>query len=204
MPKGKAISYTIAELEWIKSRRTLTRRDLHTMFCETFDRSDVSQQALTALCKRNNWLTGRTGKFKKGNIPAPNARPKGPNATSFKPGQRPPNLKPMFYERTNKDGYIEIKVPEVNPHTGHKTRFRLKHAWVWEQHNGPLPPGHAIAFRDGDPLNTDISNLICVPRSVLARMNKIYKCGEHHGKQREAIIAMALIDDKTQKLRADN
>ena len=36
------------------------------------------------------------------------------------------------------------------------------HRVVWEQHNGPVPPGHHIHHIDGDTLNNDIANLTLV------------------------------------------
>ena len=43
--------------------------------------------------------------------------------------------------------------------TGRRTKTVYLHHVVWEQHHGPIPPGHKLAFRDGDHTNCDISNL---------------------------------------------
>jgi hypothetical protein len=43
-----------------------------------------------------------------------------------------------------------------------KQRRQLAHRWLWEQANGPIPDGHEIHHRDHNPLNNDLSNLMCV------------------------------------------
>jgi hypothetical protein len=40
--------------------------------------------------------------------------------------------------------------------------------------NGPIPPSHAIAFRDGDRSNCAIENLEMVSRAELARRNVMW------------------------------
>ena len=43
-----------------------------------------------------------------------------------------------------------------------KQRRKLAHRWEWEQANGPIPDGYEIHHVDHDPLNNDLSNLLCV------------------------------------------
>jgi hypothetical protein len=173
--KGAAIPYSDAELAWIEAHHDLPRRDLHAQFVAHFGRTDVSQQNLTALCKRKGWLTGRTGQFVRGQ-PSHNKgktgfRPAGSEKGWFRKGRRAPNTLPLWSERIGKDGYIEMKVPLRNPYTGHETRFMHKHRYLWEQANGPLPEGHALKCLDGDKTNTDPENWIAVPRALLPRLN---------------------------------
>lgn len=173
--KGAAIPYSAAELTWIEAHHRLTRRELHAQFVARFERTDVSQQNLTALCKRKGWLTGRTGQFVQGQ-PSHNKGKKGvryPGSEKgwFTKGTRAPNTLPLWSERIDQDGYIEMKVPMRNPYTGHKTRFMHKHRYLWEQVNGPLPKGHALKCLDGDKTNTDPENWFAVPRALLPRLN---------------------------------
>lgn len=173
--KGRAISYSAAELAWIKTHATDPRAAAHAAFCEHFNRHEVSLTNFHSLCKRNGWLTGRTGQFIKGQAPNNKGKqmPFHPNsaATRFKSGTIPPNVLPMWSERIGKDGYIEMKVPLVNPHTGHKTRFMHKHRYLWEEANGPLPEGMVVKFKDGDRTNCDLGNLEAIPRAILPRLN---------------------------------
>nr|WP_282576146.1 HNH endonuclease [Sinorhizobium meliloti] len=51
-----------------------------------------------------------------------------------------------------------ISIDQKNPHTGFERRYVLKHRYLWEQKNGPLPAGTRLRCLDGDRQNTDPSN----------------------------------------------
>ena len=141
------------------------RKELTSAFNEKFN-SSHSQNNLAALCKRNSWLTGRTGCYKKGNIPHPLARPKGPNKTSFKKCSRPHNWKPVGSTRICKDGYLEVKIQE--PRT-----WRQQHVLTWEKQNGKTPDGFCIVFADGDKTNITPSNLELISRNENLQRNRL-------------------------------
>lgn len=171
MTSGAWITYSAEELAWIEAHSTLPRRDAHAQFCAAFGRQDVSLTNLTALCKRNGWLTGRDGRLQPGNVP-PNKGKKMPfnenNArTQFKKGNLPHNTKYLGHERVSVDGYVEISIAETNPHTGYERRYVLKHVHLWEKANGPVPEGMCLKCIDSDRLNTDPSNWELIPRSML-------------------------------------
>ncbi|MGQ2906716.1 MAG: HNH endonuclease signature motif containing protein [Aliihoeflea sp.] len=172
--KGHPISYSAAELAFVELRQCMTRRLLHAEFVRAFGRTDVTLGALTALCKRKGWLTGRTGQFVPGQVPANKGKPMPYNAnsarTQFKKGQRPHNTNYAGHERVSKDGYVEISVEKTNPHTGFERRYVLKHRWLWEQKHGPLPDGMCLKCL-GDRLDTDPANWALVPRAMLPRLN---------------------------------
>lgn len=143
------------------------------MFCARFLRRNVSLGSYSGLCKRMGWMTGRTGCFEKGLVPHNKGKPHDHpscRATRFKKGAVPANITPMWTERTDREGYVELKVPERNPHTGHKTRYVHKHRYLWEKKNGPLPAGHVLKSLDGDKANTDPSNWVAIPRALLPRL----------------------------------
>lgn len=172
----KAIHYTPEQLQFVSDNRTLVISELTAQFNKKFG-TDISALNLNSLRKRNGWKTGRTGRFEK-HAEAWNKGMKGINLggveTQFKPGQVPPNVKPLGHERVcSKDGYILVKVAETNPYTGHKTRYRPKQHVVWEKHNGPIPKGHVIKIMDGNKHNCDIANLELIKQSVNLRMNKL-------------------------------
>lgn len=187
---SRPIIYTQEQLDWVKANCTLVLSELHAQFCQVFDRHDVSAVNLNALRKRNGWKTGRTGRFEKGHA-SHKGGPGGPNRTSFKKGHAPANVRPLYSERVSKTGYIEIKVPEPNPYTGAPTRFRQKHVWLWEQANGPVPPKHAVVFKDGNKLNCVLENLACVHRRVLQAMNQNFKVSEYPEEVRPSILAVS-------------
>jgi len=41
-------------------------------------------------------------------------------------------------------------------------RWAFVHRMVWEEHNGPIPEGMIVSFRDSNKLNCDISNLMLI------------------------------------------
>lgn len=100
---------------------------------------------------------GKRNRFPKGHIPAnkgvkmsaevyEKAKP-----TMFKPGNLPHNTKYDGHTRLTKDGYIMVRIA--------KGKYVLEHRHLWEQHHGPIPPGHIIKFKDGNSQNITIDNL---------------------------------------------
>ncbi|WP_299202469.1 HNH endonuclease signature motif containing protein [uncultured Amphritea sp.] len=168
--KGVAIKYSDEELQWISDNRTMTISDMHETFIKTFSRSDVTSVNLHSLRKRKGWKTGRSGQFKKGNVPAANARPKGPNSSSFKKGRKPHTWKPIGTERLTKEGYLQRKVTDTG---STKDDYVEVHRIAWEELNGPIPKGSIIIFKDGDRLNCDPDNLMMISRAEHCVINKM-------------------------------
>ena len=175
MRNRRHIHYSRAELAWISRYRRLARLRLHALFCERFNRRDVSMDNLKAFCTRMGWKTGRTGQFKPGQISWNKGKKMPYNAnsarTQFKKGNLPHNTKYLGHERVSKDGYVEISVNEMNPHTGYERRYVLKHKYLWEQKYGPVPKGMCLKALDGDRQNTDPDNWELIPRGMLPLMN---------------------------------
>lgn len=173
--KGRAIHYSEAELLWIRGHRDWPRKQMHAAFVERFGRSDVSQSNLTGLCKRMGWLTGRNGQFEKGQEPPNKGRkgfcPPGSEKGWFRKGQKPHTWRGAGHERIDsKDGYVVMILEETNPWSGGPTRPVLKHRYLWEQANGPVPEGHCLKCLDGDKTNTDPANWVAVPRALMPRL----------------------------------
>lgn len=118
--------------------------------------------------KKNHGLSsGLDGRFKPGQVPF-NKGKKGVGGwepTQFQKGHRPHNYKPVGAERVNEDDYVDVKIADPN-------RWKGKHILLWEEHNGPVPPGHVVIFGDGNRRNFDPDNLILVSRAQLAVLNK--------------------------------
>ena len=75
-------------------------------------------------------------------------------STRFKKGCKAVSAKPIgFISEIKRRGktWKNIKVSEK--------KWQLYHEYVWEQHNGKMPERHFVKFKDGNQLNTDISNL---------------------------------------------
>lgn len=176
MTKGRAIDYMPEELAWVEAHKDWPRAQLHSAFCFYFDRQDVSQDSLKALCHRNGWMTGRTGRIEKGAVPHNKGKPMPYNANSaatrFKKGQRPANKQFVGYERIDRrEGYVMLCVAEPNPWTGAPTHMVHKHRWLWERANGQVPEGHRLKCLDGDKTNTDPANWACIPKALAPRLN---------------------------------
>ncbi|MCB4863316.1 HNH endonuclease [Sphingobium sp. PNB] len=213
--KGRQIPYSAEEREFIRSVSQWPRHEAHAAFCQKFSRDDVSLKNFNALCKRNGWLTGRTGCFAKGQTPhnkgvpcEPGRGGRHPNArrTQFKKGNQPHNTNYLHHERVSKDGYVEISIDEQNPHTGFERRYVLKHKWLWEQANGPVPKGYALKCL-GDRLNTDPSNWELVPRALLPRLaggnryNPKLAFDDAAPELRPAILAVAKLEHQARAIR---
>lgn len=164
--RGAPIIYSETELGFIKANCTLTRKELHRQFHATFGRPDISQSNVSSLCKRNGWLTGRTGCYEKGNIPHPHSGMKGPNSTSFKKGVMPHNWKPVGSTRISKDGYLEIK-------TAAPKTWTQAHILLWREQHGEIPKSHCVVFVDGDKNHIELSNLELITRTENLHINKL-------------------------------
>jgi len=169
-----AIPYGAQERAWLEAHCTMHRPTMAAQFNAKFGRN-VALKNLNAMCKRNGWLTGRTGHYTK-NQAAWNKGKKMPfNAnsakTQFKKGHAPSNRKPIGHERMGKDGYILVKTDAVNPHTGFNGFWEPKHKFLWEQENGAVPPGMVLKSIDGDRLNTSPDNWRLIPISMLGQLS---------------------------------
>jgi hypothetical protein len=99
--------------------------------------------------------------------------------TQFKKGGRTgaaaKNWCPVGTIRSDPKGYLRIKVREWTEGEafgfGNTKIWPLLQRHVWEEHNGPIPPAHAIVFKDSNRANCAIENLECVSRGELMRRN---------------------------------
>lgn len=114
--------------------------------------------------------------------------------TRFKPGQPSNTWRPIGAERTNKGGILYRKVAD----TGNKrTDWRPVHVMLWEEHNGPVPAGHFLVFKDRNPANITIDNLALVTRAENMRRNSIDRYPPEY---RQAAITLGWFNRKLNKL----
>lgn len=117
---------------------------------------------------RKGWAPGRmaVGQFKTGQLS----------------GMARRKLKPVGTERISKDGYLERKIHNGAPvgvsreeaNRLRQRRWRAVHVIVWEAAHGPLPQGHAVAFKNGDKRDIRIENLECVTRAETMARNTLH------------------------------
>lgn len=71
--------------------------------------------------------------------------------------------------RLNADGYVDMKIKEG------LRAWRPFHILLWEDVHGPLPKGHILRFKDGDPLDIELDNLELISRAENMRRNTIHR-----------------------------
>jgi hypothetical protein len=117
--------------------------------------------------------SGRKSRFKKGHKPwnfGHKGLQIGGTSTQFKLGHIPHNTKENGATRLSKDGYLEIRTSVGC--------YEFVHRLVWIKHHGEIPPGYAVVFKDGNPMNLKISNLECISRSELMKRNSFLRYPE--------------------------
>jgi hypothetical protein len=120
---------------------------------------------------------GAACRFQKGHVPAnkglrrPGFAPGKMAETQFKPGQKCHNWKPIGSERLTDDGYLQRKMTD----TGYPPRDWIGvHILLWEQHHGPVPAGHCVAFRNGNRTDIRIDNLELITRRERMLRNTVH------------------------------
>lgn len=109
---------------------------------------------------------GQRYQYEKGHVPA-NKGKKMPEHlkerikhTWFKKGSIPPN--------TKFDGYVSFRKDSNDTYYAHirvsAGRFKLLHRHIWEQHNGIIPNGHIVTFRNGNTSDLRLENLELITR----------------------------------------
>jgi hypothetical protein len=116
----------------------------------------------------------KKGCFRPGQAPPNKGRKMSPEVyrkaapTMFQPGTRRGaannNYVPIGHETMRSDDYWWVKIAEK--------KWELKHRLLWEKHNGPIPPGMLIIFRDGNPHNFSLDNLEMITRKELCTRNR--------------------------------
>lgn len=95
--------------------------------------------------------------------------------TRFKKGHRPQTWVPIGSKRITKDGILQTKVSD----TGYTPRdWKSVHSLLWEAHNGPVPAGHIVVFRNGNRRDIRIENLELITRVENMRRNSIHNLPE--------------------------
>ncbi|MDR2186876.1 MAG: HNH endonuclease [Azonexus sp.] len=132
------------------------------------------------LSGRLDGVIGKESRFQNGHTPW-NKNMKGlchanSVATQFKPGhlggRAAERLAAIGAERLSKEGYL---VRKINNDLPMHRRWRFVHLLLWEAAHGPLPPGHALCFKDGDKRNITLENLELITRGELMARNTIHR-----------------------------
>ena len=95
-------------------------------------------------------------------------------------------------EYITKDGYIECKFEG-------ERQMKLKHKYLWEKANGPIPSGHALIFKNGIKTDCRLDNLMLVSRAELLAMNRRFK-ELQRPETKETIALLAKVYVKSQNI----
>ena len=123
------------------------------------------------------YLGGKATQFKKGHAPANKGQKMSTEVyqkvahTMFKKGSKPMNTQPIgtIHQRRDTGGkmYLYIKIADCN--------WQLLNRYTWEQHNGPIPKGMVVVYKDGNYLNNDIDNLLMITKKENMARNTIQR-----------------------------
>lgn len=151
----------------VANNKGRTAKDMAELVSRTFQK-EINAEQIKALRGRLKIDSGLTGRFEKGHVP-PNKGRKGYHAPGcekgwFKKGETSWNHANVGDEAWTTDGYLKVKIAEPN-------KWRHKHILVWEKHNGPVPEGFMVTFKDQNHANCSIENLALISKSENAIMN---------------------------------
>ena len=185
--KPRKIKYTNKEIQIIKeiyphvSSDEVAKRLGRTVKSVYYKAKDLgvkkSEEYLSTLAsgRFNKFKPFKETQFKKGHTPFNKGKKQEEymsqdkidksKATRFKKGHKPHNTKHDGYQSLRSDGYLYVKIDEGV--------HELKQRVIWEQHNGPIPEGMSIVFKDGNRLNCKIENLEMLSRDQLMLRNTI-------------------------------
>jgi hypothetical protein len=123
------------------------------------------------------YLGGKATQFKKGSVPANKGQKMSTEVyqkvakTMFKKGTVPPNTQPIgtIHQRRDTGGkmYQYIKLADC--------KWQLLNRYTWEMHNGPIPKGMVVVYKDGNYLNNDINNLLMITKKENMARNTIQR-----------------------------
>lgn len=110
--------------------------------------------------------------------------------TYFKKGERPTNERPV--------GNISIvngyKLRKKSMEGSYWDRWEFLHRAVWEEANGPIPEGHIVSFKDGNPMNCELDNLMLITRRESQQLTA-RRLRSGNPELTEAAVAMIRLND---------
>ncbi|MDH1281012.1 HNH endonuclease [Pseudomonas chengduensis] len=123
--------------------------------------------------QRLSGMQGQSSRFQKGHTTW-NKGMKGLSLggvdTQFCKGNMPHNWVPVGTEQI-RDGYLWRKVTD----TRHRSDWKQVHVMLWEQHNGPVPKGLILCFKDGNKQHIALANLELRTRAEHMQKNTIHR-----------------------------
>lgn len=154
-------------------------KEIAQMVNERFGDGTITVKQTRGYLKNHKIKTGRTSCFTKGHIPWTKGKTieeilRDPEKirrfyeNQYKKGNVPHNALPLGTIIKNADGYL---IRKKQMEGSQWERWEMLHRAVWEKHNGPIPEGMMVTFKDGNTENCDIGNLILIDMAENVAMN---------------------------------
>ncbi len=151
----------------IANNKGRTAKEMAELVSQTFQK-EINTAQIKAIRGRLKIDSGLTGRFVKDDPrcfhPQKGYHAPGSEKGWFKKGETSWNHAEIGDEAWTTDGYLKVKIAEPN-------KWKQKHILVWEKHNGPIPEGFMVTFKDQDHANCSIENLALISKSENAIMN---------------------------------
>lgn len=151
----------------IANNKGRTHKEMAELVSRTFQK-EINAAQIKAIRGRLKIDSGLTGRFVKDDPrcfhPQKGYHAPGSEKGWFKKGETSWNHANVGDEAWTTDGYLKVKIAEPN-------KWRQKHILLWEKHNGPVPEGFMVTFKDQDHANCSIENLALISKSENAIMN---------------------------------
>ncbi|PHM45916.1 hypothetical protein Xmau_00307 [Xenorhabdus mauleonii] len=196
----KALFFYSDEMKlWMKENYRLVRHQLTDAFNVQFN-TNQSRESVCGLRKRLGLRVRQSATWEKGYKPIHTGTKGVLKATSgsFKAGHDAiGNKREVGAERINSCGYMEIKI--ANPSV-----WRLKHLVIWEEHHGERSKNHVITFKDGNPLNCQIDNLVLITRTENTIVNNTNRKLKAPAEFKSVLINLVKIEQVIASKSANN
>ena len=167
-----------------------------------------TQAGMKQFRQRHGIKSGLTGWYQKGHPPGNKGKKQeeymSPEAiervrkTQFRKGDRPVNELPVGSVVVNSQGY---KMRKKQMGGTLRERWEFLHRAVWEEHNGPVPQGMAVTFKDSDKLNCDIDNLVLVTKGENCTLTRLGLRSEDPGLTEAGLAVVRLKQAVSRKKR---
>ncbi|MBQ0089729.1 MAG: HNH endonuclease [Prevotellaceae bacterium] len=156
---------------------------------------NTTAESLKSFCIRNKCCNGVETKYKNGNVPHNKGQKgyyhAGQEKGWFKQGHKPVNYMPLGSVTIINDGYLAKKIAEPN-----KWEFLSVH--IWKEAGREIPKGSRLIFRDGDPMNCTLENLMVVPLRYHMQLNML-KLRSKNGDITETQVNLLKLRDAIRK-----
>lgn len=116
---------------------------------------------------------GEQFRYTKGNVPANKGKKMSKETyekcskTFFEKGSKPHNTKKENSTELRGDGYLYSKIKDGV--------WELTHRLEWIKHNGEIPYGYIVVFKDKNRMNVAIDNLECISLQENMKRNSIQR-----------------------------